>query len=106
MSPQYQSFYNIFDYLNFMHEAINGGLTYEMITITKTIECASGTLVAGKRYDTVYFLWKEQVFRFINWVPDPDKPYQDNPDPATLLEIPQSELASHCHWRSSETFAT
>lgn len=36
MSPQYQSFYNIFDYLNFMHEAINGGLTYEMITITKT----------------------------------------------------------------------
>lgn len=96
-----ESFYNLFDYSHTMHDAIDYGLVYEGITITRNIQTVSGkVLKAGDSYDAVWFLWKEQLFQFIDWVPDSPGSFNWVPDPETLIEIYQSELANFLHWNT------
>jgi hypothetical protein len=94
-----ESFYYIFEYGHMMHDAIDHGLVYECIKITRDIETESGKILKkDDTYEAVWFLWDKQLFQFIDWIPDSKGSHNYIPDPKTLVEIPQSELARFTHW--------
>jgi hypothetical protein len=91
------SFFYIFDYSHMMHDAIDGGLVYECCDVTKDITTARGfKLKKGQHYEAVWFLFEKSLFQFIDWVPGDDGTYI--PNPKTLIEIPQLELAPFLKW--------
>lgn len=94
-------FFTIFSFGHHMHDAIDGGIVYEQITILKDVITSNGfSLKAGTEYEAVWFLLDKQVFQFIDWKRpvDPSKDTTWNPDPQTFVEIPQKELAPFCKW--------
>lgn len=97
MSNQPKSFFRIFNYHNFMDDAIDCGLTYEGIEITKDIETKSGfKLNKGDKFFTCYFLFNRAEFQFINW--KEITKYESEPDNARSVYIPQAELAPFLKW--------
>lgn len=104
--PKPENFFNIFNYNHMMHDAIDGGLVYECIDITRDLCTASGLkLWKGDSYEACWFLFKKGgVFQFIDWVSsDPNIPdhYNRIPDPKTFIEISQAEMAPFIHWNES-----
>ncbi len=94
-----ESFFRVFDYSHMMHDAIDGGLTYEIIKIRKDIKTKSGfELKIGKEYETCYFIFGKAEFQFINWIPSKDNPGIRDPDPQNSITIPQDELAPFLIW--------
>src|ERR1700741_4927252 len=98
-----ESFYEVFEYHNFMHDAIDYGLTYKNCTIQKNVTTASGyELKKGQTFHTVYFLFDKKVFRFINWK-EVNK-HMSVPDTRLIggsyhsIDIPQEELAPFLKW--------
>ena len=99
MSTKADSFFRVFDFYDMMHDAIDKGIVYEGITITKDIQFASGKkLVVGKGYDAVWFLFKSGVFQFIDWVEDPDDKGNYIPDPETFIEVDHMVMSKFLVW--------
>ena len=91
-----ESFFGVFDYHVFEPQAIDYGLIYEMITITRDVVTSSGLkLNKGDEYDAVWFLFDKQVFQFIKWECVDECTSEIGPG---SIEIPQSELAPFLYW--------
>ena len=91
-----ESFFNVFDYHCFEPQAIDQGLVYESITITRDVLTSSGLkLNKGDEYDAVWFLIEKHLFQFIKWERVTDYDFQMGPG---SIEIPQSELVPFLHW--------
>jgi hypothetical protein len=91
---QKESFFRVFDYHHLMHDAIDCGLVYEDVIITKTIdECQ---LVKGAKFEQVNFYLDEQLFYFINWLPYVVGNVV-NPN-STSIKVPQLVLAPYLKW--------
>lgn len=97
-SNEPDSFFWIFSFHNFMHDACDHTLTYEGVEVTKDILLPSGkSLVKGTSYETVYFSFVSSTFHFINWIYVPEKT-EVLIDESKYILIPQSELAPFLCW--------
>lgn len=102
-SNKNDSFYRIFEYGHMMFDAIDKGMVFEQIVITRNITTASGkTLKKGDEYEAVWFLFEKQLFQFIDWIPECNGSHFWIPDSTTLIEIPQAELAPLLVWFDDE----
>jgi hypothetical protein len=92
------TFYNIFHYCNVMDDAIDG-LTWEIVTLEKDLIFPGGKIPKGTEYETVYFIWADSQFQFINWerIPNGDG-FETVPDPNKSVAIPLSEMAPYIKW--------
>lgn len=92
------SFFDVFQFSHLMHDAIDGGLVYEGITILRDIETSSGLkLKQGDYYESLWFLFATMEFQFINWEPKFPNAAEYIPDDSSVF-IPQSELAPFLVW--------
>ena len=101
MLSSVQSFYNLFDYYNFMDDAIDG-LTYEQVVMTKSIYKDGEILIPkGMKFETVYFtFYSPGKFQFINWK-DGDKPGYKVPNKNSFT-ILQKDLSPFLFWSLNE----
>lgn len=93
-----EEFFNIFKYSHMMHDAIDGGLTYEDCEIIRDIQTSVGKLNKGDRFESIYFMFSEKTFEFCNWKEDPNPPHLCSVPDESSMYVPQSDLASYCHW--------
>ena len=94
----WQSFFRVFDYRTLMHDAIDQGLVYDEVIITKDILTTTGiNLTKGDQFHQVNLNLHSATFDFICW-----QRAEDSEDgiirPTRLVTIPQSELAPFLKW--------
>lgn len=99
-----------------MHDARDGGLTYEDITILRDLKTRSGlSLTKGTCFETVYLVFSASMFEFINWKPKsekesnhliPNKEMKIGENTGRIypasINIPQRELAPFIHWNDKD----
>lgn len=102
MNPDMESFFNVFEYAFLMHDAIDQGLVYDGVEITKDITTTSGIqLHKGEAFHQVNFYFDKAMFAFIVW-----QPSSESTDgiirPTREVDIPQAELAPFLVWANKE----
>ena len=92
------SFFKVFDYYGLEHDALDKGLVYHTVIITKDIITEDGItlLKKGVEYDQVTFYFEKESFHFIVWKLSEDG-WEFIPHEQSLM-IAQKELSPFLVW--------
>jgi hypothetical protein len=96
-----KSFFNLFSYTDFDDETDDCLYIYGRCIILRNVKTSSGELVAGQKYEDVWFDFKTCRFEFISyWKRNPNNNYW-TPGPGSFV-VNSSELAPYMVWRDED----